>query len=737
MGTAGATAICDRLDRLARERVAEAWDAALAQSLGDDPTVYVLRRLRTSITLANAAGRSDASLAQSWGRDAAGAVVRTISRDAQDGENLVRFQDTAEFVASFATDLLDGRAWTLWYYGAFASVRALPPADALSQVLLENRQDLPSIIARLHRQGSLKRVLNALDPESLRLLWPQDPSAEAGAGPEDLRPLVEAAMAIVRDIGAWAGPHSESSEVLAGAGRAVRQTDWRDGDGPTEAVLALLGYLAAQGYVRHGLPSTEGLSQAIDRALAARSWLNPARLRSPLLRLVTQPDGRGDVAPPRMAGVTPRQRELLADLAAAARENAGLPDASGAASQRDALLLYAALVDRAPHWADDLAAKSMTEAVLSAWRFKREAGWPDETLHRIARGELAAVLATLPAQTRVRARLALEPVSRLGAAAIEVIAALTATTPGSQAAAGWLESAGAGALLVLRAVLDLRLHHLAKAALEPAGAPLQVLLAALAQRIAGCASDDVAVRLFAGGAESPDSPASDGDPDANALQLALLEASAGQRLLDDTLHIHRLDRDSAPAVLVGGRAGVYPFGAVLHAGVDPARIVQTWLDAWATGLGAEPDAIVTASWLADLLPATGPAIVVVPEAASDDQDERVAAYREEAAALREGLQALGPESIGSDAELTFSLMAMTLLRAWARWLRQFSGSSVPYLLDNFIRRPGRLLYEDDRVVVELAPRPLDIVLEMAGYFADLEDVPWLSVRRLRFRRGGA
>jgi hypothetical protein len=148
--------------------------------------------------------------------------------------------------------------------------------------------------------------------------------------------------------------------------------------------------------------------------------------------------------------------------------------------------------------------------------------------------------------------------------------------------------------------------------------------------------------------------------------------------------------------------------------------------------------VVTVSWLADLLPATGPAPVIASsEEPSDDEDERAAAYREDAAALREGLQALSPEGIASDPDLTLSLMAIALLRAWARWLRRFSGSSVPYLLDNFIRRPGRLLYEDDSVVVELAPRPLDIVLEMAGYFADLEDVPWLNVRRLRFRRAGA
>lgn len=75
-----------------------------------------------------------------------------------------------------------------------------------------------------------------------------------------------------------------------------------------------------------------------------------------------------------------------------------------------------------------------------------------------------------------------------------------------------------------------------------------------------------------------------------------------------------------------------------------------------------------------------------------------------------------------------------LLRAWARWLRQFAQSSLDFLLREFIRRPGHLRREGDRIVVRLYTRPLDIVLSLAGYFDDIEPLPPLAIPGVRFLR---
>ena len=77
-------------------------------------------------------------------------------------------------------------------------------------------------------------------------------------------------------------------------------------------------------------------------------------------------------------------------------------------------------------------------------------------------------------------------------------------------------------------------------------------------------------------------------------------------------------------------------------------------------------------------------------------------------------------------------LADDLLRLWARWLRGFAEASVPFLLENFIQRPGSLSITPIEIRVEMERRSLDIVLEMADYLAPIENISWLGGRRLTF-----
>jgi hypothetical protein len=90
-----------------------------------------------------------------------------------------------------------------------------------------------------------------------------------------------------------------------------------------------------------------------------------------------------------------------------------------------------------------------------------------------------------------------------------------------------------------------------------------------------------------------------------------------------------------------------------------------------------------------------------------------------------------------DADLTLALTAIAVLRVWARWLRQFAASSIPYILDNFIRRPGRVYVGAHEITVDMEPRPLDIAIEVAGYSARLERVPWLDHRHVCLQLRGS
>lgn len=96
---------------------------------------------------------------------------------------------------------------------------------------------------------------------------------------------------------------------------------------------------------------------------------------------------------------------------------------------------------------------------------------------------------------------------------------------------------------------------------------------------------------------------------------------------------------------------------------------------------------------------------------------------------------------GGDPEidLPLDLIALTVLRHWARWLRGFGAASIPYLLATFVRRPGGLVATDDGTVrVSLSRRPHDVVLEVSGGLDSVEiQWPWGPgrLRRIEFTMG--
>jgi hypothetical protein len=80
-----------------------------------------------------------------------------------------------------------------------------------------------------------------------------------------------------------------------------------------------------------------------------------------------------------------------------------------------------------------------------------------------------------------------------------------------------------------------------------------------------------------------------------------------------------------------------------------------------------------------------------------------------------------------------ALVAVHVLRLWARWLPGIGSSGVPYLLKNLIRRSGRIEVRRDAIDVVLRPAPLDVVLEMSGSLAEVPAIPWLENRKVTLR----
>lgn len=729
-------ALAARLDRVVRDQLPAAFEDALSQAFDGDDAVYVLRRVKAGTLLVASEGVTDAGMARRWAERLAGAVVRSIAKDEGDGANLVRFDDQADYVTHFIIALLQGSAWGRWYYGAFAPLRTLATPDALRVVLLDNLQDVPVILGHLHRRGALDALLSALDENTLRALWRDERLKGVRAAPDSLRPLFAGALRIADDAGLWARARPDGETLFEiYAGNTINPADWRDRRALAVSLLDMLRFLLSQGYLRRADAGQEFLLQ-LDAALKSLDWLDAEWLRASLLNLLGV-EGESNL-PTRHArqGPTPRQRELLQTLASLLREEGLRLDLDEADSSSDALRLFAMLVSHAPQWADDTAAKAIIGHLLALSRWLRRLGQKDELMLRLRRGDIEGALRALAPGERAGAGVVCEAVARLGDEALELAAKLAGEVKEKPRAAEGILSACAGLSLLFRALLDARLHTLAQEMKYPSREELPrfgALLLALWLRLGGEAASsqeriDEGLYVLAGLKARPtldnlrDAWADAGEAEHALFQSAMLRVAAGQRLLSaNVMHLYRVELEGAGMALIAAdeTARLWPLGRLLKSEGEVAPTVTGWLDMWEAATGVQPTLVVDES------DAVGSQ--ELSEVHEAGRESLLAAWQ----SLRHGRLGL------NETDLNLFLTACTLLRIWARWLRRFSSSSVPYLLENFIRRKGKLYEGQEGLLIELESAPLDIVIEMAGYFDELERVPWLEHGRVQFLLRGA
>ena len=616
-GASGAVAgTAARLDRLAREAAPAAMADALDRALGDDPTVYVLREVRSELVLGGEA-EPDGRLARRWGDHLARSVLQAIADAGRHGDsaNLVRFDDEADHLARFLEDLLDGHAWDHWFHARFSALRGTDPGVAAGTVLLEHRQQAPAVLGLLARRGVLDRLLGLLDQPTLRLLWRGDEDGRPPDDPETARPVFLAALRLIDRLELWDGRRPDTARLWAAwLATGARPPDWGDQTELEATLVDAFRLLADRGHLRPPPDPAEATFQArLELALGELDWLDGKRLRSLLVRLLATCRARRPLPPrPARRQATPRQRELLADLARLVRS--GVPLGDGPLDSAGAALrLYAALVADRPRWRDDPAARAVIERLLAA----------------------AAGTGNGRAQ---------DPVAALGPDGAALVAAI-ARSPSAVPEDAVVDTDCAGVFLLLRAAVDARLPRLAERLGAP---PIEAVLLGLGLRWAGRGAV-VRGRIDPG--------------------LALLTGPGN------------------PWALADLRAAWKAVGREQH------RRWQSELVAL-PGLAEPPDEV-------------------------------------ELGALAGGRLRL------THADRTLALGALGLLRVWGRWLRGFSGSSAAFLLDGFVRRPGQVARLGDDLLVRLEPRPLDVVLAIAGYTDELDLRPLNGTGRLRFQVGGS
>lgn len=359
-----------RLESGVRERVAESYAAAVEQVFGEDPAVYVLRSVRTELTVVNPSASDERAIAQAWGERTCAAVVRTVLRHGDDASQVMRFDNTAAFIAQWIADLLDGVAWERWYYGAFRPYRGMRVEDAIRAVLLEHREHLAAILRRLAKTKRLPMLLPVLSPDSVRELWQVAVRGEARdeATSEQFRLFVRAAIEVVSALEIWSGEPRAVAEIFAAyEATAPHAPDWKQPRALAEAVFAVVAFLERRGFVR--IERTALTAPRWREVVEALEWLDREWLASAIEAWLREEPAPVPAAA-RPATPTALQQRIVSVLRRLVENGtATLPDRGKYATPRNAFALFAALASEEPLLAEHPAAPAAIESFLKTLEF--------------------------------------------------------------------------------------------------------------------------------------------------------------------------------------------------------------------------------------------------------------------------------------------------------------------------------------------------------------------------------
>jgi len=670
-----------RLDALAGAVLAASGEA-VGDALADPDEVVLVRGLDVRLVLTPAYD-SDAELARAWGRAMATGVLRALAD--KESPDVARFADPADHAASFLIAAVEGRGTDHWSFERFAPARRTTVSDTVASVLLADPDSIPAVLRRLHRSGSLPRVVAVLGPLAGRI-W-----REAVAGGTELpdadRPLFAAALAFVERLGSRqysaAAAAARFAEFATGPHPA---TDWRDRTHLAEAVAVAARFLIARDPI-----SPPPTPSAVGTAADALDWLDVDWLARRTAAIFETPVAAAcaSITRPPLSG---RRGEWIEALRRLIPRIADRFDRGDLKSPSNLLQAFAALMAERPEWADDPTVPGFIEVFFAA---------AEESI-----------------RSRPSASAAVHAVEAMGPPAVELVRAIVGRSEprATVASADGFRTEAAGVFLLLRTLRDLRLLALARRSGFPSADDngQRRFAAALATRLSGLTIDsepDPGLLAFAGlsvpfdVAEFRAAWESTPADSCERFQHGLARILVGQRFLDAE---QALTRAVVPV----------PSGWAAFTGCDSE---QLWpFAAPVDSPDADPgDELWRAGWESF----TGCTSVVRPLG--------------EPIVLASAAEALAGASFGNPhAEATLAASAICVVRAWARWLRGLNRTSVPYLLGQFLRRPGRISSDGRGLLVALEPRPLDVALQMAGYLEPIDALPGSDAPTVRFRIGG-
>jgi hypothetical protein len=94
------------------------------------------------------------------------------------------------------------------------------------------------------------------------------------------------------------------------------------------------------------------------------------------------------------------------------------------------------------------------------------------------------------------------------------------------------------------------------------------------------------------------------------------------------------------------------------------------------------------------------------------------------------------KTLASDWFKTFGQLGGFLLREFASRIRGFRNATPEFIVNTFLKQPGRIVIDDERIYVTLQPNPFHVALHLSGVDEPIDSVTWLGNRRLQFQLEG-
>jgi hypothetical protein len=273
-----ASLLVPALERIAHDQIGAVCDQAFAETFVGDPTVYVIRRVDFRVAVVSRPEILESLIATQWGRRLCAAVVESLRRE--DGGNVVSFENQADFISAFLTELTTGDAWSKWYFGAFDSYREFERGEASLAVLEDNREWFLETFRRLREKNSLEVVLSYLTVEEQQRLW----KGIAGSAPEEpkeaFQVFIRSALDVLDALQLWSAERPSEHVLLESYLATSPPTPlWTNTGSLADAVADVIQFIISRHIESAIAPLQVDQITRLEKLFSSRfDWLDVAHL---------------------------------------------------------------------------------------------------------------------------------------------------------------------------------------------------------------------------------------------------------------------------------------------------------------------------------------------------------------------------------------------------------------------------------------------------------------------------